>query len=766
MNFGNSQASGASPFGSLNASTGSNDAPKASPFGAFGSAAGNIATNGTQNSSSMGSTLFGSESSTPAFGAGSAKPATSLFGNTGISQPPGQMQTGSANSQQKPAGLTFGFNNKPTETESNKGTSPFSFGAPKLNTGTNDAAAKSAAPTGFSFGSNGTQNSTETAKPPLSFGGANNAKPGQLLGSQSSTGTSSTKPAFGQGLSTGLSAGSLSTASNTTENKEEKKPFSFGSAAAVQTTTGPSLNFGKAQQTTTANDTTPKPAFSFGGNTNSTQASSAAPLSAQKNAFSFGSGSTATANKKDQADNNKLSDDKPAFSFGSTKPTTNNLLSTSTESKSLSGGFGASLDKPQNDAQEGSTKPTFNFGAFGAKNDSSTASSKPKEAKTDTKPAFSFGSEKPRADTKPLFNKNSGQETKTSGSPAFVLGSMNEKDANAAKSTAEPAASTVAKTAPAFSFGQSKPQQGGEKKLDGFSFGKNETQLQTDSKPSAFSFGSKESSQSNVKPSTDETTEKKEEKKTTGFSFGSVKPPMDAASSEKLPTTSFGSQKTAVGTTSPPETGKKSNSDATSKLTVELQPETLDNKTLDDLITKWTSQLSGSSLHFEEYSQKIRDWDKILVQGGEQISELYSDTLLAEQSQNRIDQTLQYIERQQTELESFLDNYERKAETLLSDVLSSNPGSSGNSNDQKRQQAYRTAESLDDNLDSLSTNLSSLISEINDVSDIFNKATNLNVANKDENIQLIKLLNSHLDALKTLDTSSEALERKIKTVSK
>ena len=128
---------------------------------------------------------------------------------------------------------------------------------------------------------------------------------------------------------------------------------------------------------------------------------------------------------------------------------------------------------------------------------------------------------------------------------------------------------------------------------------------------------------------------------------------------------------------------------------------------------------------------------------------------------------MSYIERQQSELESFLDNYEKKAESLLSEVLSSNnSNNTSKTNDQKRQQAYHTVEMLDDNLNTLSLNLSSLITEINEVSETFNKATNSSFPNKEENAQLIQLLNSHLDALKSLENNSQLLESKLKTLSK
>lgn len=387
--------------------------------------------------------------------------------------------------------------------------------------------------------------------------------------------------------------------------------------------------------------------------------------------------------------------------------------------------------------------------------------------KTDDKPAaggFSFGGVK--AENKPAGGGFSFGGAKTDDKPApggFSLGAAKTEEKPAAGGFSFGAAKTEEKkddkpTASGFSFGAPKPE---EKKDDkpatgGFSFGAPKVEEKKDDKPATggFSFGAPK------------VEEKKDDKPApAGFSFGAKKDETNTQE-KKDETKEAADKKTVSFTNSVIDRDEKKES----AKTVEPKPVSLNNKTLEDVITKWTNQLSNASSSFQDYSTKVNEWDRVLVDGGEKISQLYTDTVTAEQTQNKIDQALLYIERQQDELENFLDNYEAKANNLLSGVLSSNSHASDSSvvtNDQKREQAYRTAELLDDNLSSLGTNLSSLITEINDVSDLFNKTNGLSsgdAAKKDDDSsldQIVKLLNTHLDSLKWVEKNADDLKAKV-----
>jgi nuclear pore complex protein Nup62 len=143
---------------------------------------------------------------------------------------------------------------------------------------------------------------------------------------------------------------------------------------------------------------------------------------------------------------------------------------------------------------------------------------------------------------------------------------------------------------------------------------------------------------------------------------------------------------------------------------------------MDDIITRWASDLSKNQKSFKEQATKVAEWDRILVDNGDKIQKLYLATYEAERASNEIERQLLAVEGQQDELENWLARYEAEVDDMLSKQVSQGGDQLGG-HDQERERTYKLAEKLSQHLDEKSRSLANMVKEINEVSTSLSKTT-------------------------------------------
>ena len=142
---------------------------------------------------------------------------------------------------------------------------------------------------------------------------------------------------------------------------------------------------------------------------------------------------------------------------------------------------------------------------------------------------------------------------------------------------------------------------------------------------------------------------------------------------------------------------------------------------MDEIITRWATDLSKYQKEFKEQASKVAEWDRMLVDNGEKIQKLYTGTYEAERASNEIERQLSNVESQQEELTAWLDRYEQDLNELFSKSIGTSEQVTGP--DQERERTYKLAEKLTDRLDDMGKDLTKMIKEINDMSSTLSKGS-------------------------------------------
>ncbi|OJD14397.1 hypothetical protein AJ78_05244 [Emergomyces pasteurianus Ep9510] len=181
----------------------------------------------------------------------------------------------------------------------------------------------------------------------------------------------------------------------------------------------------------------------------------------------------------------------------------------------------------------------------------------------------------------------------------------------------------------------------------------------------------------------------------------------------------------------------------------------LKNKTMDEIITRWATDLTKYQKEFQEQAEQVAMWDRMLVENGTKVQKLYGNTVDAERATQEVERQLASVEGQQDELSSWLDRYEQEVETLLSKQVGITDSLQGP--DQERERTYKLAERLSERLNEMGQDLTSMIEEVNSASSTLSKTTKA-----DEPIsQIVRILNSHLSQLQLIDQGTTELHAKI-----
>lgn len=166
---------------------------------------------------------------------------------------------------------------------------------------------------------------------------------------------------------------------------------------------------------------------------------------------------------------------------------------------------------------------------------------------------------------------------------------------------------------------------------------------------------------------------------------------------------------------------------------------------MEEYINKWTLELEEQEKVFLDQASQINAWDQLLISNNQKILELNNAVQKVKAEQETLEQELDFISTQHTELEESIAPLQKEFNKIPQ-------------MDVERTQVYITVENLDTQLKQMSEDLKEVIVNLNEA----NKCQD----NSDPIIQIGKILNAHMSSLQWIENTSSTVSAKLDDLSK
>lgn len=167
---------------------------------------------------------------------------------------------------------------------------------------------------------------------------------------------------------------------------------------------------------------------------------------------------------------------------------------------------------------------------------------------------------------------------------------------------------------------------------------------------------------------------------------------------------------------------------------------------LEENINKWKLELEEQEKLFLNQAAVVNGWDSVLLKNGDKIVELNKAVEKVKADQLTIEQELEFISAQHSELEEMIAPLEKDLAKITQPI------------DVERSQTYLMAETLDSQLKQMSEELKEVIEHLNEA----NKYSD----SSDPMVTMVKILNAHFSSLQWIEDKSQFVSNRVEVLNK